>query len=480
MMILTETLIDLVKSHAENEWIEYKVDNTDPEKIGEYISALTNSVCLHKQPQAFVIWGVQNETRTIVGTTFNPANKKIGNESLESWLQRLLEPRVHFQFQTIQYEEKTLVVLEIQTTVHQPISFKGNRYIRIGSTTKNLQGYPAKEQLLWSHCQSSCFEEQVALGNVSLEQVLTYIDYESYFRLLGIPVPTENGLILEYLLQDGLLLKKSTHFFDITNMGAILLANDLKHFEQLRRKAVRVIIYKGNTKVETRREQQGNKGYASGFEGLIKFVNDQLPRNEIMGKALRKSISMYPELAIRELIANALIHQDFSISGTAPMIEIFESRLEIINPGQSIVEAERLLNLPPRSRNEKMASLLRRFGICEERGSGIEKVMTKIEEFQLPAPLIESKDSYTRVVLFSSRSFNEYSKEDLNRACYYHACLKYKHHESLTNASLRERLNIENAPQISRILNDAVEAQMIKIKDENVGKKARQYIPIWA
>jgi predicted HTH transcriptional regulator len=480
-MIAYETLIDMIQKNPESEWIEYKEKNTDKEKIGENISALVNSACLQKQPVAFIIWGVQDETRNIIGTNFNPKTEKVGNEPFENWLNKLLQPRIQFEFQEFEHQNKKLVVLEIQVQSHQPLSFQGSRYIRIGSTTKNLKDFPVKEALLWKHFNSSCFEDQIALVDLNIEQVFNHIDYESYFKLLDLPIPKDENLIIEYLENDGILIKKSVTRLDITNMGAILLAKDLKNFKHLARKAVRVIIYKGNSKVETKREQEGGKGYAVGFEGLVKFINDQLP-SEIMGKALRKTLRMYPELAIRELVANALIHQDFSISGTAPMIEIFESRLEITNPGQPIVDTKRLLNLPPRSRNEKMASLLRRFGICEERGSGIEKVMTKIEEFQLPAPLIESAEDHTKVVLFSSRPLNEYSKEDLNRACYFHACLKYKHHESLTNTSLRERLNLEqdSAPQISRILNDAVTAQLIKIKDETVGKKARQYVPIWA
>ena len=76
---------------------------------------------------------------------------------------------------------------------------------------------------------------------------------------------------------------------------------------------------------------------------------------------------MYPELAIRELIANSVVHQDFSISGTSPMIEIFEDRIEITNPGIPLVEADRFLDNPPKSRNEQLASFLRRIGVCEER-----------------------------------------------------------------------------------------------------------------
>jgi ATP-dependent DNA helicase RecG len=96
---------------------------------------------------------------------------------------------------------------------------------------------------------------------------------------------------------------------------------------------------------------------------------------------------MYPEIAVRELIANALIHQNFSVTGVGPMIEIFANRMEITNPGIPLVQTDRFLDSPPRSRNETLASIMRRIGICEERGSGVDKIIFETELYQLPAPL---------------------------------------------------------------------------------------------
>src|SRR4029078_995715 len=100
------------------------------------------------------------------------------------------------------------------------------------------------------------------------------------------------------------------------------------------RKSVRVILYRDNSRNETIREQVGTRGYASGFEELISFINNFLPLNEVIGQALRKNVTMYPELAVRELVANAMIHQDFFITGAAPMVEVFNDRIEITNPGK--------------------------------------------------------------------------------------------------------------------------------------------------
>lgn len=152
-----------------------------------------------------------------------------------------------------------------------------------------------------------------------------------------------------------MIIRNSIGKWDISNLGAILFAKNLNDFKLLKRKSVRVIQYKGNSRIETIREQEGGKGYASGFEGLIEFINNLLPRNEIIGQAFREELPMYSELAVRELVANAIIHQDFFIRGTGPMIEIFSNRMEITNPGRSLVSPERFIDTPPKSRNESLA-----------------------------------------------------------------------------------------------------------------------------
>lgn len=171
--------------------------------------------------------------------------------------------------------------------------------------------------------------------------------------------------------------------WNVTNLGAILFAKRLDDWPALRRKAIRVIQYRGTGRTDTAREQVGNRGYASGFE-----------------------------------VANALIHQDFAVTGSGPMVEIFDDRIEITNPGEPLMDAQRLIDTPPRSRNESLASLMRRIGVCEERGSGWDKVVSQSELYQLPAPLAEVPDGYTRVVRFAPRPLTSMDKTGRVRAIY--------------------------------------------------------------
>ncbi len=185
----------------------------------------------------------------------------------------------------------------------------------------------------------------------------------------------------------------------------MLLARNLSDFGSLRRKAVRVVFYKDNNRIETVKEQEGIKGYAVGFPRLIDFINSRLPGSEEIGKALRREARVYPELAIRELVANALIHQDFSVRGTGPMVEVFTDRIEITSPGRPLIDTLRFLDEPPRSRNEALAAFMRRARICEERGSGVDKVVSQAELYQLPAPDFRVTESHTVAVLYAPRLF---------------------------------------------------------------------------
>lgn len=178
---------------------------------------------------------------------------------------------------------------------------------------------------------------------------------------------------------------------------------------------------------------------------------------------------MYPPIAIREIVANALIHQDMTVVGAGPLVEIFSDRVEITNPGEPLIEPARMIDFPPRSRNEALAALMRRMKICEEQGSGIDKVVRAVEVFQLPPPDFRTFGDNMKVTLFGHRSFAEMEGEERIRAAYQHAVLRYLVGQRLTNSSLRERLGIadRNAAQVTRIINDARDNQLIKLADSN-------------
>jgi len=299
---------------------------------------------------------------------------------------------------------------------------------------------------------------------------------------MRLPAPDNRKAILERLISEGIVKKSSSGCYAISNIGALLFAHDLERFGRLGRKALRVILYEGNGRINGIRERQFNKGYAAAFADIMQYINDQLPiREEIQG-AFRKEIRAYPEIAIRELLANALIHQDFTLTGCGPMVEIFDHRIEITNPGLPLISPLRFLD-ELRSRNDGLAKLMRRLNLCEERGSGVDKVVSSIELCQLPPPDFRVKEISTVAVLFSAMKFDTMNREDRIRACYQHASLQWIFGIPMTNASLRKRLDIseESHTTASKIIKATKDAKLIKLHGEGEQKtKASKYVPFWA
>lgn len=473
---------ELCKLPQETEWLEFKHNNVEPREIGEYISALANAAALNGKAFAYLIWGVENETHAIIGTSFSPAAAKKGNEPLEAWLLRVLTPKIHFRFSELSLEGQPVVLLKIGRAFGQPVRFQTEAFIRVGEVKKPLREAPERERELWRTLDHTPFEGLIAAEHLPADDVLRLIDYPAYFDLLEQPLPANADGILEALANDRLIHPCPAGGWDITNLGAILFAKRLADFAALGRKALRVIQYRGAGRIETLKEQVGARGYAGGFAELVGYINGLLPSNEVIGQALRRTVPMFPELAVRELVVNALIHQDFSVTGAGPMVEIFADRIEITNPGVPLVDTQRFMDTPPKSRNEALASLMRRFRICEERGSGIDKVVSQVELFQLPAPLFEVPDGFTRAVLFAHKPLSEMEKADKVRACYLHACLRYMARQPMTNTSLRERFGIEqkNSATASRLIKEATEAGVIRPYEEATSKRLMKYVPFWA
>ena len=465
---------------AETEWIEFKTHNGHD--LGEYLSALSNAACIHDKPFGYIVFGIEDKTHRIVGTEFDPNAKAKGNEDLIPWLSRLLNPRVHFEYYTLNHAEGRVVIFKIKATTNTPVTFKGTAFVRIGSYKKRLSEYPEKERLIWTKEPFVQFEHEIARGNLNVDEVLKLLDYPSYFDMMNLTLPANKEGIVDKLKQEKLIVKEGS-VYNITNLGALLFAKEIEYFESLERKAVRVIVYDGKNKRKTIKEQTGREGYAVRFEGLVNYIDDQLPTNEVIDSALRKEMKMYPKLAIRELVANAIIHQDFREHGTGPMIEIFSDRIEITNPGKPLINTLRFVDHNPQSRNEKLAQFMRRLNICEERGSGIDKVLFDCEFFQLPAPKFIEGENYTRVIMYSHKTLRQMDKEDKIRATYLHACLKIVSGENMTNQSLRNRFGIEekNYSIASRIISETIKSGLIKDYDpESSSKKHAKYVPFWA
>ena len=338
------------------------------------------------------------------------------------------------------------------------------------------------EAQLWDKLRLINFEKLPAKIDLQKDDIFKLLDFSCYFDLQNINLPSTQDGMLHYVMEDEIVIKQDNGLFTITNLGVILFAKKIADFPTVARKAIRVVQYEDNTKFKILKEYNGTKGYAVGFEGLMGFLEALLPSEEVITETVRKTVTKYPMVALREIIANALIHQDFTVYGSSPLVEIFQSRIEVTNPGIPLIDINRFIDNPPKSRNETLSSLMRRLKMCEELGSGWDRIALECELNYLPAPKIVLYAEDTKVILYSKLSFANIPHEEKLWSCYLHACIKYLTHEGLTNSSMRHRFGLEDtaSAQISRLIKEAVSLGLIKLFDENTAPKHMKYIPAWA
>ena len=358
-MAISVDQIDLWRSAVkETEVLEFKSATIQyhTEKLCEYCVAIGNEGGGH------LILGIRDKVpRTVVGTT---AINDPGGMSEK--LFNILGFRVHIE--AVQHPQGRVVVLSIPARPRGSAFHLDGKYLmRIG---ESLQPMTAEELRRILTEEEPDWLEEPTKTMLGAAQVLALLNTHIFFKTaLGIPLPSTSDDIVGRLVAEHLIDEEGAGAYSIRRITALLLANDLREFPDLARKAPRVTAYKGATKLTDPIDDTiGTMGYAVGFPGLLKYVTDRVPHREIIEGGLRKSVNIVPPIVVRELLANALVHQDIGITGTSVTVEIFENRIQIANPGAPIVPLERLIH-EVRSRNERLADLMRRLGICEERTS---------------------------------------------------------------------------------------------------------------
>ncbi|HDL5699853.1 TPA: putative DNA binding domain-containing protein [Mannheimia haemolytica] len=462
--------IDLWRSSpTETQNLEFKEakNQYDTTKLCHYCVALANEGGGH------LLLGIQDKLpRTVVGTQAFLDVMDI-TEKLFAWLGFRVDVEEVFH-----PDGRILVFIVPSRLKGTAYHYKGTYLMRSGEELTPM----SEEQLrkIFAEGQPHWLE-QVCLSQVSAQTAIELLDTQTFFELLKLPYPSSQEGVLDKLINERLIIKNNNSY-DILNMGAILLAKQLSKFSEIKRKAARVIVYKDKDKLNTLSDIVGDKGYAVGFVGLVKYVMDKLPQNETIKNVIRETVKLVPEEAIRELLANALIHQDFELAGMSPVVEIYADRVEISNAGIPIVPVERFID-GYQSRNERLADLMRRFGICEEKSSGIDRVVNIAEIMQLPAPDFLSEFNRTVVIIYGNKPFREMNGGDRVRACYQHCVLQYVFRRQMTNQSLRERFGLSenSANTVSNIIANTMEQGLIK-NDPNApdSKRYAKYIPHWA
>lgn len=472
LALLKDSLEPVPSELNEIDWKGGLSDKTD--RLAQHISAFANHLY-----GGILAYGVNDD-----GTLFSLSKEQIDEivKKLGNIAHNNLSNHIQIEHAVMEYNGENLLFVYIPEEQGKPVHLRGKdiyaSYYRSGGQTLKMS--VKQVQMLIAKSMGISFEESTALDNLTQEQVLSLLDYHALYRILDKNVSKSMDTILATLSDMGYCYEKNGSW-TITNLGAILFARTLTSFPSLSGREVIVRKYIGQNNRQQQHEQRGGLGYAVGFEGLIDYIMRNTG-NEVIDVA-RNIDPIYPRVAIREFVANALIHQDFAIDGSPITIEIFSNRLVITNPGAPLNNINRLLDLPPRSRNEKLAQSMLLLNLCERRGSGIDRAIEAVEKMCLPPVKFQTLDDYTRVSLFPQKSLTEMTRREKIMACYQHACLSFENNEAINNQSVRERfgMNRNQSSAASRILADTVAEKLIKPADEeSVSKKFSTYVPFYA
>ena len=469
--ILKDSLYPIPSELNELDWKSGLSDKT--ERLAQHISAFANL-----KGGGILVYGIHND-----GTCFDITKEVIDKtvQTLGNIAHNNLSYPISIEHSVLEFEGHTLLFIYIPEQSDKPVYLRGkdiySSYHRSAGQTVKMSKDQVKALIATS--QGVTFEKQVAKDNLTRDEVLKYLNYKALYRILDKNIPQSIDAVIDRLA-DYHLCEQVGDNWVITNLGAILFANHFQDFPNLVGHEVVVRKYVGSNNRQQEFEQHGVFGYAVGFDGLIDFIMQNTSIEQIEVK--RESRPIYPRVAVREFVANALVHQDFGIKGMPVTIEIFSNRLSITNSGAPLNDINRLIDLPPQSRNEQLAQMMFTLGICERRGSGIDRAIAAVEMMFLPPVKFTKSDQHTRVFLYPQKSLKEMTKQEKVSACYQHACLVYEDGERINNKSVRERFKLSknDSSVASRIISDTLEAGLIKPADvETASKKYMSYIPFY-
>ncbi|MFK4823176.1 ATP-binding protein [Paenochrobactrum sp. BZR 588] len=465
----------------ETEWVEFKNGNDGHELIGKYASSLANSAIFCNKDVGYLIWGIDDTTLEIVGTNVRIDQKMVGNDTFLYWLNGRLDPRVTIDHASVIINKKNVEILAISPGYNQPVRFNGEAYIRIDNSLQPLKKHSERERAIWQITNRFSFEQSIARHHLSLDALYSLFQIDELLIGLEIARSTKVGA-LEYLVMEGLVSDNNQGGLDVTNLLVLACANSFLNWPGMERKGVRVIVYSDKTKLNSKSDIQGRKGYGIAFNPLLEYVMTNTKHREEMQHGRRATVYDIPKVAVREIIANAIIHQDLTAPGDGPVVEIYTNRIKITNPGIPLIDPQRFIDAPSRSRNPQFGNLMRRLGLCEERGSGVDRALMAIEKDALPAPTFQVVEGATVVTLFGPQMFADMSKDDRVRACYQHACLAHERGEMMSNSSFRARMGLSDKqyPQISIVISDTKEAGLIRPLGEDQANRNAKYVPYWA
>ena len=444
------------------------------ERLAQHISAFANQA-----GGGTFAFGVNNDA-----TLFTPSKDEaeIILNRLGSIARNNLHIPIKLEHASVEYQGEGIFFIHVPEQFDKPVYLRGatiyDSYYRSAGQTHKMSRQQVHDMI--ASKEGITFENRIAASGLSADQILTMLDFGEFYKLTNKPTPLGAEKIAEGL-SDYNFCKKHKDGWAITNLGAALFARDLRIFPSLEFRYAVVRQYTETNNRDISAENFFYEGYAVSLDKIVGYIMSLLEKTEDILHPKRENKYPYPEVAIRELVANMVLHQSFEVYGITLAVEIFTNRIVITNPGTPLIDTNRFIDLPPKSRNDMMAQAMFLFNLCEKRGSGMDRAVAGIEAMHLPAITIEKGEDFTRIRIFPEKKYKEMSKTEKILACYQHACILYEDGKMLTNQSLRERLSIgkNNAAVASRIISDTICAGLIKAREESASTKFREYVPYY-
>lgn len=383
---LRALLDELRELSNETEWAEFKLNYAEPQEIGEYISTLANGACLHNQQFGYLIFGIEDETHEVKGTSFKPRQAKTGNEELENWLIRLLDPRIDLRIYEFSYDNLPVVIFEIDAARNIPVKFSGEAFIRVGSYKKKLKDYPEKERRIWRKKTDEDWSAKIcpkaAIADLSPEAIKkAREEYRQKHSHLAQDIDAWDDIT--FLNKARLAIQGQ-----ITNAAVILLGREESvHFLSPSVAEISWIL-KDEHGVERDYAHFGPP-FILNIEKVFARIRNITIRHLPDGSLFPKEITQYDPWVIREALHNCIAHQEYKLKGRINIVESPEglifSNVGSFMPG-SIEQVIRQDAPSEVYRNPFLARSMVALNMIDTIGSGIKRMFLTQKNRFFPMP----------------------------------------------------------------------------------------------
>jgi len=388
--------------------LEFKTSKSNiPNDIWRSISAFAN-----RRGGGIIAFGVDQTLNKIVGCTNLDFIQTKLTEYFNQKMSFVLRPSYH----VISYNSVTFLAVVIpecpkdyMPCYYKPVGLPNGAYIREGNTSRKITDNEFRTYIATSkEFQFDLSEARdTQLSDISISKVEKLLEESESLLKRGAVKTVDNDMLTNL----GIISS-----FDNTvrpTVGGYLIFSNKEPQSRVPydRYVIRCIRYEGSDPSSEIIDSADVKGTLDKLiDDSYMFVLKNISKKSTIEGTKRVEKYEYSEKAIRELIANAIIHRDYKILETYIQIRIFQDRLEIINPG-SLPPGVTIDNIKEAqfSRNSMIASRLKDLRYMEEYGRGIDIVFTKMKEWGLPEPLFRNLVNSFEVILLGNkyRDINE-------------------------------------------------------------------------